>query len=265
MSKLKRAPVYFTVAQIQFNPIEEMGNYLNIIQPAFRRLGFPDFKPQAVQRFVFPFSAAEGGNAVPPSIASQSRYSFGNIDGTESFVLETNSLAFQTTSYDIFETFSEKFLEGLKIIHSAIELSFVERIGIRYLDAVQPNKKNETLADYLTSEVLGISEKLSGLPAQSESVTVMNDDGGQLLSRVIITSGKIGFPMDIAATAPKINSRFTDGEGRHAILDTDSSYAQRFAFGMEEVTKRLEALKLKITQSFDATVTAHAKKIWDQE
>jgi uncharacterized protein (TIGR04255 family) len=264
MSKLKRAPVYFTVAQIQFNPIEEMGNYLNTIQPAFRRLGFTDFKPQAFQRIVFPFSTAEGGNAVPPSIASQSRYSFGNIDGTESFVLETNSLAFQTTSYDVFETFSEKFLEGLKIIHSAIELSFVERIGIRYLDAVQPTK-NETLADYLTSEVLGLSEKLSGLPAHSESVTVMNDDVGQLLSRVIITSGKIGFPMDIAATAPKINSRFTDGEGRHAILDTDSSYAQRFAFGIEEVTKRLKALKLKITQSFDATVTAHAKKSWDQK
>jgi uncharacterized protein (TIGR04255 family) len=264
MSKLKRAPVYFTVAQIQFNPIEEMGNYLNTIQPAFRLLGFPDFRPQAVQRFVFPFSAAEGGNAVPPSIASQSRYTFGDIDGTESFILETNSLAFQTTSYDVFATFSGKFLDGLKIINSAIELNFVERIGIRYLDAVQPTQ-NETLGSYLVREVLGLSGKLSGLPVHSESVTVMNDDAGQLLSRVIIASGKIGFPMDIAATAPKISSRFTEAEGLHAILDTDSSYAQRFVFGIEEVAKRLNALKLKITQSFDATVTARAKEIWDQE
>jgi uncharacterized protein (TIGR04255 family) len=264
MSKLKLAPVYFTVAQIQFNPIEEMGNYLNIIQPAFRHLGFPDFKPQAFQRVVFPFSTAEGGNAVPPSIASQSRYSFGNMEGTESFILETNSLAFQTTNYDVFTTFSEKFLEGLKIIHSAIELSFVERIGIRYLDAVQPTQ-NETLSDYLASEVLGLSGKLSGDPAHSESVTVMNDDVGQLLSRVIINSGKIGFPMDIAAMAPKINSRFTHTEDRHAILDTDSSYAQRFTFSIDDVTKRLNALKMKITQSFDATVTDYAKKIWDSK
>lgn len=264
MSKLKLAPVYFTVAQIQFNPIEEMGNYLNTIQPAFRRLGFPDFKPQAFQRVVLAFNTAEGGNAAPPSIASQSRYSFGNIDGTESFVLETNSLAFQTTNYDVFTTFSKKFLEGLNIIHSAIELSFVERIGIRYLDAVQP-AHNETLAEYLTSEVLGLSGKLSGLPAHSESVTVMNDEIGQLLSRVIITSGKIGFPMDVAATAPKINSRFTVAEGQHAILDTDSSYTQRFPFSMEEVTNRLNALKMKISQSFNATVTAHAKKIWDSK
>lgn len=264
MSKLKLAPVYYTVAQIQFNPIEEMGSYLNTIQPAFRRLGFPDFKTQAFQRVVFAFNTAESGNAVPPSLASQSRYSFGNIDGTESFVLETNSLAFQTTNYDVFTTFSEKFLEGLRILHSAIELSFVERIGIRYLDAVQPTQ-NETLAEYLASEVLGLSGKLSGLPAHSESVTVMNDDVGQLLSRVIIASGEIGFPMDIAATAPKINSRFTEAEGRHAILDTDSSYTQRFPFGIEEVTKRLKALKMKITQSFDATVTAYAKKIWDSK
>lgn len=264
MSKLKLAPVYFTVAQIQFNPIEEMGNYLNSIQPAFRRLGFPDFKLQAFQRVVFPFATAEGGNTVPPSIASQSRYSFGNIDGTESFVLETNSLAFQTTNYDVFTTFSKKFLDGLKVIDSAVDINFVERIGIRYLDAVQPTS-NEKLADYLASEVLGLSGKLGGDPAHSESVTVMNDDGGQLLSRVIIANGKIGFPMDIAATAPKINSRFTEVEARHAILDTDSSYTQRFPFSIEDVTMRLNALKMKITQSFDATVTAYAKKIWDKK
>jgi uncharacterized protein (TIGR04255 family) len=262
MNKLKLAPVYFTVAQIQFNPIEEMGNYLNIIQPAFRRLGFPDFKSQAVQRVVFAFNTAEGGNAVPPSIASQSRYSFGNMESTESFVLETNSLAFQTTSYEVFATFSRKFLEGLEILHSAVPLNYVERLGIRYLDAVQP-APNETLAKYLASEVLGISGKLSGLPAHSESVTVMNDDAGQLVSRVIIASGKIGFPMDIAATAPKINSRFTEAEGQHAILDTDSSYTQRFVFSVDEVTRRLNSLKMKISESFKATVTEDALKIWD--
>jgi uncharacterized protein (TIGR04255 family) len=250
MNKLKLAPVYFTVAQIQFNPIEEMGNYLNIIQPAFRHLGFPDFKSQAVQRVVFAFNTAEGGNAVPPTIASQSRYSFGDMDSTESFVLETNSLAFQTTSYDVFATFSRKFLEGLEILHSAVPLNYVERLGIRYLDAVQP-APNETLAKYLASEVLGISEKLSGLPAHSESVTVMNDDAGQLVSRVII------------ATAPKINSRFTEAEGQHAILDTDSSYTQRFVFSVDEVTRRLNSLKMKISESFKATVTEDALKIWD--
>ncbi len=264
MSKLKLAPVYYTVAQIQFNPIEEMGNYLNIIQPAFRRLGFPDFKPQAFQRVVLAFNTAEGGSAVPPSIASQSRYSFGNIDGTESFVLETNSLAFQTTNYDVFTIFSEKFLEGLKILHLAIELSFVERIGIRYLDAVQP-AQDETFAKYLVNEVLGLSGKLSGHATHSESVTVMSDEDEQVVSRIIITSGKIGFPMDIAATAPRINSRFTEAEGRHAILDTDSSFAKRFAFSLNEVTTRLNSLKIKISESFKATVTDDALKIWDMK
>lgn len=262
MSKLKLAPVYYTVAQIQFNPIEEMGNYLNTIQPAFRRLGFPDFKTQAIQRLVLPFNIAEGGNVVPPTITSQPRYSFGDINGTESFTLETSSLAFQTTNYDVFTSFSGKFLDGLKILHSAVPLNFVERLGIRYLDAVQPTT-NETLTEYLTSEVLGLSGKLSGTPTHSESVTVMNDDVGQLLSRVIISSGKVGFPMDIAATAPKINERFTKTEGRHAILDTDASYTQRFAFSLEDVTKHLDTLKIKITQSFEATVTAYAKEIWN--
>jgi uncharacterized protein (TIGR04255 family) len=262
MSKLNRAPVYFTVAQIQFNPILDLDNYLKIIQPAFRDLGFPDFKHEAVQRVIF--TAVEGGNPAPPSIASQSRYSFGNINGTESFVLENNSLGFQTTSYDVFPTFSATLLKGLNILHSAIVLSFVERIGIRYLDAVQPNN-NETLSDYLVSEVLGLSEKLNGTAVHSESVTVMNNDAGQMVSRVIITSGKVGFPIEIGATAPKINPRFTATDGLHAILDTDSSYTQRFAFSIEEVTKRLKELKIKITQSFNATVTTHAKKIWDQK
>ena len=262
MSKLNRAPVYFAVAQIQFNPILDLDNYLKIIQPAFRDLGFPDFKHEAVQRVIF--TAVEGGIPVPPSIASQSRYSFGNIDDTESFVLENNSLGFQTTSYDVFPTFSATLLKGLNILHSSIVLSFVERIGIRYLDAVQPNN-NETLSDYLVSEVLGLSGKLNGTSVHSESVTVMNNDAGQMVSRVIITSSKVGFPIEIGATAPKINPRFTATDGLHAILDTDSSLTKRFVFSIEEVTKCLSSLKSEVSKSFYATITPHAQKIWSQE
>lgn len=262
MSKLNRAPVYFAVAQIQFNPILDLDNYLKIIQPAFRDLGFPDFKHEAVQRVIF--TAVEGGNPVPPSIASQSRYSFGNIDGTESFVLENNSLGFQTTSYNVFPTFSATLLKGLNILHSSIVLSFVERIGIRYLDAVQPNN-NETLSDYLVSEVLGLSGKLDGTSVHSESVTVMNNNAGQMVSRVIIASGKVGFPIEIGATAPKINPRFTATDGLHAILDTDSSLTKRFVFSIEEVTMCLSSLKLEVSKSFYATITPHAQKIWSQE
>ena len=264
MSKLNRAPVYFTVAQIQFNPILDLDNYLKIIQPAFRDLGFPDFKHEAVQRVIFQFTAVEGGSPVPSSTASQSRYIFGNIGGTESFVLENNSLGFQTTSYDVFPTFSASLLKGLNILHSTLVLSFVERIGIRYLDAVQPNN-NETLSDYLVSEVLGLSGKLNGTSVHSESVTVMNNDAGQMVSRVIITSAKVGFPIEIGATAPKINPRFTATDGLHAILDTDSSLTKRFVFSIEEVTKCLSSLKSEVSKSFYATITPHAQKIWSQE
>jgi uncharacterized protein (TIGR04255 family) len=172
-------------------------------------------------------------------------------------------MALQTTAYDVFEAFSGLFMQGLGVIHDALKLEFSERIGLRYFDAVIP-KENESLADYLIPEVTGLSEKLSGQLSHVVSETVTTNLAGKLVSRVVIRDGHVGLPLGTRALAPKLDSRFTQTEGRHAILDTDAFREQREPFDLNKLETTMKDLHTEIRKSFDITVTPHALKVWKQ-
>ena len=46
---------------------------------------------------------------------------------------------------DTFVDFLQKAISGLRLVHEIVELAYVERIGLRYLDAVAP-MEDDTLA-----------------------------------------------------------------------------------------------------------------------
>lgn len=260
--KLNNAPVYYTVAQVQFNPILSLEGYLPTIQAKMREARFPDYKQEVVQRLVIPFGGLDPSQMAAPTVTPQSRYIFGDIEGRAVFTLETNALSFQTTAYETFESLSATLLKGLGILHDAIRLDFIERIGLRYLDAVLPLKEGEVLQDYLVPEMLGHAFKVEGQLQQSVSETVTLTAAGQLVSRVIVRHGQIGLPMELAPLAPTVAPRFTQQVGLHAIIDTDASYAHREVFDLSNVESRLAALHDEITKSFNVTVTTHAKAAW---
>jgi len=260
--KMSKAPVYFTVAQVRFNPILNMEGYLAAIQNNMRAAHFPDFRRETIHQLVLPFgSPVDGGQVPTPSFTPQARCIFGDIEGKTEFVLENNALALQTTAYKTFETFSKTLLEGLRIIHDALRLDFTERVGLRYLDAVLP-KDGEPLSDYLAPGVLGLSLKLAGELSHSVSETAIMNTNGKLVSRVIIKDGHVGLPPELMALAPRIDSQFTQPDGRHAIIDTDAFSEQREVFNLEKLGDRLLALHDEIQKSFKVTVTPSALKKW---
>lgn len=262
-TKMKNAPVYFTVTQVRFNPVLNMEAYLATIQERMRATHFPDFKRETIHQLVLPLSAPSDVSQPPtPSFVPQARCRFGNIDGTTEFILENNAIALQTTAYDTHQTFFKMLLDGLTIIHDALRLDFTERIGLRYFDAVIPKPK-EKLPEYLTPEVLGLSNKLGDKLSHSYSETVTMNTSGKLVSRIIIQEGRVGLPPEIAPLAPKLNVKFTAAEGLHAILDTDSFFEQREAFDLEKIGSKLVALHAELRKSFLATVTPFALKAWE--
>jgi len=263
--KLKNAPVYFTIAQVRFSPVLSLKTYMPKIQEHMRKAGYPDFK----QSFTVAFNLAlitggEPQQGTPPPFPLQAeRYVFSNMENTRGFILQQNALSFQATDYDTYQILSSEFLKGLEIVHKEVELNFSERIGIRYLDAVDP-KEGEDLSRYLVKQVLGINKLLKESEfVHSFSETVVKfQDIGKVVSRTILQDKKLGFPPDLQPDGLEMKEKFKNIKGVHAVIDTDGAFEGREPFVIGKVKNRLDDLHTVISDSFKATTTEYARSVW---
>lgn len=256
---LKNPPVYFTVAQVRFNPLLKLSNFLPSIQEDLRKFGFPAF---TVHNTIVLQFAVQGGQTVPQPVPHE-QYLFANVEQTHCFVLSADSLTFQSTEYGTYEAFSQVFLEGLAMVHKQVSLAFTERVGLRYLDHVFP-EGGESLSLYLAPEVQGLSSRLGGQPIHSYSEALNAVGNVHLRARVVIQNGGLGFPPDLVPQGMVVQPRFLQSQGMHAILDTDGSVEGRALFAFDAVYKHLASIHDVIGAAFRATVTDHALAVWSK-
>lgn len=257
---LKNPPVYFTVAQVRFNTLLKLADFLPSIQEGLRKAGFPAFKKHSSVAIQINFQ--EGGQQVPQPVPHQ-RYVFANVEQTHSFVLSTETLTFQSTNYGTFELFSEALLRGLNIVNDVVALDFTERVGLRYLDHVWP-RHGEDLASYLAPEVQGMSARLGGQPMHSYAETLIAFGDVKLRARVVIQDGRLAFPPDLLPDGMAVQHRFLEAQGKHAILDTDGFIEGRHLFSQEKIGQALHDIHEVISTAFRVTVTEHALDAWDE-
>lgn len=257
---LKNPPVYLTLAQVRFNPILKLADFLPSIQESFRQAGYPDFDRQHIISIQL---TAQEGQAPTPTPVQQERFQLGNAEKTHTFILDGQSLTLQSTNYGQFETFSACLLEGLSIVHDAVNLAFTERVGLRYLDRVMP-QPGETIEQYLVEQVHGLNSRLGGRPLYAYT-EAMNEIGNiKLLSRVAIQEGPLAFPPDIQPGNMQIAERFTSYAGISAILDNDGFVEGREAFSTKAVAEHLDAIHKIIGTAFKTTATPYAFAAWDK-
>jgi uncharacterized protein (TIGR04255 family) len=265
--KMKHAPVYYVLAQARHNPVLQLDPYLPEIQDRMRRAGYPDHQSSATFAVELNFSAGDGQpdpkRLVPKAVA---RHLFLSADRTKGFIFEPGALSFQTMEYDTFDPFLEEFMSGFGVVHAVIKLDYTERIGIRYLDAVVPAGGPDDLSRYLTPGVLGLAGKLPkgvaiGL-SMSETHIQLTDVDANLVSRTIVRSGPLGFPIDLEPQGLSVPERFQKVGGLHAIIDTDASQAKRQSIDLADLRSRLDLLHTRIRMAFDATVTNDALAEW---
>jgi uncharacterized protein (TIGR04255 family) len=253
------APVFYTLAQVQFNPIAQMSDYVDRLQEQLRRNGFPDFRDE----YQFGLAIRRLEEAQPEFLSQkQRRWIFNNAECTEGYLLLANALVFHTTKYDTFTKFLEKTLFGLGLVHKIVELAYVERIGLRYLDAIVPMQDQDTLPQYLNASLLGLSAELGGSLKHSftENMAVIED--GTLVVRALITEGKLALPPDLFPLQLQLMPRFVETNGHHAVLDADYFVEKRNRFEISEIEKQLKNAHAIITQAFKASVTDHARQRW---
>jgi uncharacterized protein (TIGR04255 family) len=84
-------------SRCDFNAILTLDTFVPQIQDRLRKAGFPDIN----QSFVATIPLLQGlsSNEGQILIARSPSYTFGDIDRTSNFVLDTNAISFQTTTY----------------------------------------------------------------------------------------------------------------------------------------------------------------------
>ncbi len=256
---LKHPPVYFTLAQVRFNPILKLNDYVPSIQEAFRRAGYPDFVP----RSGIAFQISMQGGLPKPEPQAVTSYSFGDSARTHSFLLDNASLTLQSTDYGHFEGFAKKFEDGLDLIHQAVHLDFVERIGLRYMDRIAPFGKDK-LDQYLVAHALGVGALIGGQPSHSYCETLTQISSAKLLSRVLTQDGPLVFPPDLGPHTLELQERFKGAPTLHAILDTDGFVEQRIPYSIASVRQHLNELHEIIGSAFKKLATPYAFKKWNE-
>ena len=263
--RFRNPPLFFTIGQVIHNPLLSLGSYLPAIQERMRKAGFPDFQRANQVRFTLQAPPGTEGAEAQPIAHQTELYRFSDLDGNKSFIMEANSLIFQATTYDSFEDFFSQLELGLGILNEAVGgLSFYERLGLRYIDAVTP-KEGEDLNLYVVNELLGLPERMPKHAfAHSFSESALLADGiGQVIARTIIQNGKLALPPDLQLNGLKLHPRFAQISGIHAVIDTDGFSIERHPFNMENIQARMTALHDLIGNCFAASVTDYARTTWD--
>ncbi|NJN38438.1 MAG: TIGR04255 family protein [Acaryochloridaceae cyanobacterium CSU_3_4] len=250
--------MFYTLAQVQFNPIAQMSDYVAPLQERLRRSGFPDFQTES--QFALTIRRLD---ELQPDVQPQQniRWSFTNTQRTEGYLLLANALVFHTTAYDTFADFLQKTISGLKLVHEIVELAYVERIGLRYLDAIVP-MDDDTLQQYLNPSLLGLSINLEGHLGHSFTETVTIFENGTLVARAVINDGGLAVSPDLLPLKLELQPRFAAINGRNAVLDNDYFVTDRSDFDPGAIKNQLLAAHDIIANSFQVSVTDYARQRW---
>lgn len=268
--RLANAPVFYTLAQVRHNPILKISDpvFVSGIQDRFRKMGYSDYQSLTTIDISLPEpSLGINGQHSQPKISHFERHIFSNMDATKSFIVDRNAVTFQTTAYDVFETFSSDFADGLKLVDEAVEgFDFISRLGIRYLDVVNPGEGGEkALRTLLQPGVLGITSSLPDEFQVTYSVSECHakyPSLGNVLTRTFISGGLLALPQDIQIVGVKIQEKFAKTVGVHAVIDTDASLENRQPFKLEDILTQLDKLHIIASNAFKSSITDDAIKAW---
>src|SRR5574344_2105505 len=133
---MTKAPVYYALAQAQFNPVAAMAKYVDEIQDILRREGYTLFEPQEITQLQF--VGAAGQAPTNPELMKVTNWLISRADRTAGFILGASSLAYHTTHYETRHEFLPELAQGLQAVHKVVFLDHIARLGLRYLDAVIP-------------------------------------------------------------------------------------------------------------------------------
>lgn len=253
--KLNNAPLVYVLAQVRYSPILSMEKYIPDIQEQVRKV-FPKYKKTVVQ------SLTVGANDQAPDVSRVDRWEFANKESDTGFILQADSFVFHTTNYEKFKDFIGHFKFALTQVQDAVDISLVERVGLRYIDAIEP-KDGEDLGKYMVPGLCGFPlGKLNTNMLISHTEAVARSAVGTLILKATQKQDSRVLPPDLSPVGLFVQ-RSMPQDRTTAIFDFDHYCEQSFDFSVEEIVKRAAQLHDVTSKAFWATVTDYAIEQWN--
>lgn len=262
---LSQQPLALVLGQVRFSPVRQIDRYIPEIQEAFRQYGFPVERAGKVQQITVGRSAG-----VPVQVIEQERWEYRTRDEAWSVLVTQDGVVLQTTAYERFEGFADRLQYAVRTVLSTTEherLGVVQRVGLRYIDVVQP-RVGEDFRAYLRPGFHGTADEVfrdgtHRLHVESKGRTQVGDDvTGRMIVRVVQNYQGRLLPPDLIGGAPKFTRRAKRGE-LITLIDMDHYIEGAFDPDAGWVVARAYELHDRLVETFhEHVVTETAIEVW---
>ncbi len=201
------------------------------------------------------------GDGSQVAIEHNRQWEFLSKENTLSILIDTSSVVVQTSAYTRFEDFESSVKIALATLAEHTKPVLVHRIGLRYVDLIQPGDK-KSFRDYVQAPLLGVDLSAHGsrLAHVVESL-IQTSDQTKLIARYTEASSGLAFPVDMLPVS--LSLRHDPRRPKpFALLDTDHYMEQTFDFDTDAILEKLGALHDGLDQIFRQLVTPLALEEW---
>lgn len=250
------SPLIVVLAQVRMTPVLDLESYIPKLQNSLRSRGYPRLLTRKTK-------TTRQDSMGQTDLEESTDWVFSDKQAQFCFVVGERSLALVTSAYDSFDDFASRLEEGLGLVHEVIEVTGVERLGLRYVDLIEPSVE-KPLSYFVESSVLGVSleefgRRLSGFTR----ATFQTAEDRRLFVQTVERPAGLIIPPDLISLQLKLRKpEFM--ETAFGILDFDhfSEYAQAVDYSTDEILKEFWGLHDVVDKAFRKVTTEEAKRDW---
>jgi uncharacterized protein (TIGR04255 family) len=256
---LSKASLVYALAQVKIGAIVNIEKYIPEVQDKLRSL-YPRFNETTSE--MLKINNKDGSI----DVGINKSWEFINKESRTSILLSNNAFTFHTSEYKEHVSFFDDFKEAIELVNATLNISLVERVGLRYIDLIIPDSIDD-LNLYVISGVRGIPSFNTNISIDSNSTeTVLNTVLGKLLIKYYAYTDGRTFPKDIPqpnlAPPQIIIDRGKISHDYRGILDFDHFCNKSEDYSIDDVMDKLNKLHKDTSTAFKEITTDYAKGKW---
>ena len=255
--KLTTQPLVIALVEFRFSVVLKMQDHIESFQDCVRDQ-FPIFTKRQTQTMHF----SPNGVQVDTSLG----WVFQTSNKKSALMLDTDRLVLITSEYGRFPDFFTQCEKALTFIADEIKPALLQRIGLRYSDAIIAKDENENIQSYVQPEVCNV-EHVADIGQQIHRIneTVLQTDVGILAIKSLYGKLNLSTWHDLSDTPVTIKQYPAHSE--RILLDFDhywqpSESEDSVAFDVDFMRTKTASLHEKSREAFWRMTTELGRRQW---